>query len=391
MPPRPFNRPHTRGFVLDWPMAPNTRDISFASFNLYNLQLAGAPMYPQSRPYTPEEFDAKAGWLAGMLHRLDADVIAFQEVWAREALEAVFARAGLAETYRLAFITDGAWDGVAVACAVRAPWEIRGVVRHKAFPEAMRLVKRKQTMAQIRSAPPAADRDVDPEADREFTPSHEDEGVRVEIDEFARFVLQVTVGHATARQPEVPAIEVFCAHLKSKLATPLDDPEYLDPRLKPHRAAIGTALSTIRRIAEATALRILLDRAMEGNDKPTVVLGDLNDGQFTDTLAVLSGQPSFRVVAASTTAKRTDKGLYTGVQLQQLRSLGDVYYTHEYRNVREVIDHMLVSEQFYDWSDRRLWAFTEMRFFNDHVPAADRTQSDHGQVRASFDWEPVAP
>ena len=159
----------------------------------------------------------------------------------------------------------------------------------------------------------------------------------------------------------------------------------------PHRAAIGTALSTIRRIAEATALRILLDRAMEGNDKPTVVLGDLNDGQFTDTLAVLSGQPSFRVVAASTAGARSDTGLYTGVQLLQLRSLGDVYYTHEYRNVREVIDHVLVSEQFYDWSERRLWAFKEMRFLNDHVADGDRRRSDHGQVVARFDWEPVAP
>jgi len=371
-------------------MARNMRDITFASFNLHNLQLPGGAMYPQSKPYSDEEFAAKAGWAAEMLHRLDADVIAFQEVWAREALEAVFAAAGLADGYQLAFITDGAWDGVAVACAVRAPWEIRATVRHKAFPDAMRLVKRAQTMAEIRAAPPAADREVDPEADPEFTPSHEDEGVRVEIDEFARSVLQVTVGHARASRPEVPPLEVFCAHLKARLATPLDDPEYHDPRLRPHRAALGTALSTIRRIAEATALRIILDRAMTGNDHPAVVLGDLNDGQFSDVLAVLSGQPSFRVVAASTAARRSDAGLYTGVQLQQLRSLADVYYSHEYRNVREVIDHVLVSEQFYDWSDRRLWAFKEMRFFNDHVPVADRTHSDHGQVRASFDWEPAA-
>ena len=56
--------------------------------------------------------------------------------------------------------------------------------------------------------------------------------------------------------------------------------------------------------------------------------------------------------------------------------------------MREVIDHVLVSEQFYDWSERRLWAFREMRFFNDHVPAEDRERSDHGQVVARFDWEP---
>jgi endonuclease/exonuclease/phosphatase family metal-dependent hydrolase len=371
-------------------MAANMRDITFATFNLHNLQLPGDPMYPQSRPYSEEAFAQKSDWAAEMLHRLDADVIAFQEVWSRTALEAVFERAGLSATHGLAFITEGAWDGVAVACAVRAPWEIRGVVRHKAFPDAMRLVKRPQTMAQILAAPPVADGEVNPDADPVFVPSHEDEAVRVAIDEFARSVLQVTVGHARARRPSVPPIEVFCTHLKSKLATPLDDPEYRDPAIRPHRAALGTALSTIRRVAEAAALRIILDRAMTGNDAPVVALGDFNDGQFSDVMAILSGQPSFRVIATSTAARRSDRGLYTGVQLQQLRSLADVYYTHEYRDVRAVIDHVLVSEQFYDWSERRLWAFREMRFYNDHVPAADRNRSDHGQVRCAFDWEPAA-
>jgi predicted extracellular nuclease len=366
----------------------NMRDVSFASFNLHNLQLPDAPMYPRSRPYTAEEFAAKTRWAAAMIGRLDADVIAFQEVWAREALEAVLAEAGVDPGYRLAFITDGAWDGVAVACAVRAPWEIRAVERHKAFPPAMRLVKRKQSMAQLRAAPPDADARVDPERDPTFAPSQEDEGVQVAIEEFSRSVLQVTVGHA--RATEVPAIEVFCTHLKSKLATPLDDPEYRDPAVRPHAAALGSAISTIRRIAEAAALRIVVDGVMRGGDRPAVVLGDLNDGTFSDVLAVLSGQPSFRVAATSTAGERSDTGLYTGVQLQQLRSLGDVYYTHEYRNVREVIDHVLVSEQFYDWSEKRLWAFREMRFFNDHVPAEDRERSDHGQVVARFEWEPVA-
>lgn len=370
-------------------MARNMRDISFATFNLHNLQLPGAPMYAQSRPYSEPEYQEKVAWAAAMLRRLDADVIAFQEVWSREALQAVFAAAGLADTHGLAFIKEGAWDGVAVAAAVRQPWEILGSVRHKAFPDAMKLAKRKRSMAQIQAAPPAADREVDPEDDPEFVPSHEDEAIQVEIEEFARSVLQVTVGHSRARRPSVPPIEVFCTHLKSKLATPLDDAEYRDPTIRPHRTALGTALSSIRRVAEAAALRIILNGVMRATDHPVAVLGDLNDGQFSDPLAVLSGQPTFRVVATSRAARRSDDGLYTGVALQQLRSLGDVYYSHEYRNVREVIDHVLVSEQFYDWSDKRLWAFKEMRFFNDHVPVDHRSASDHAQIRASFDWEPV--
>jgi len=72
--------------------------------------------------------------------------------------------------------------------------------------------------------------------------------------------------------------------------------------------------------------------------------------------------------------------------MQQLRSLGDVYYTYEHRNVREVIDHVLVSEQFYEHSEKRLWAFRELRVVNDHVDRPERATTDHGIIRAAFDW-----
>ena len=96
------------------------------------------------------------------------------------------------------------WDGVAVACAVRAPWEVRAVSRHKAFPAAMRLRKREREHGGDRGGAAAADRERDAAAARVVGPSQEDEGVRVEIDEFARTVLQVTLGHGRARNPAVP-------------------------------------------------------------------------------------------------------------------------------------------------------------------------------------------
>ena len=379
-------------------MARNQRDIAFATFNLFNLQLPGQPMYAQSRPYDQAEFDAKIEWSARMLKRLDADVVAFQELWCREALEALFEAAGLRGNYQLVFIKEeGPWDGVTVACAVRRPWEVVRWQRHKAFPEGFRLKKRKRRMADIQADPP--DADLAHAADEavgtgDFLASHEDDEIKVKIDEFSRSPLQVTVCHGKAKRPDVPPIEVFCTHLKSKLPTLLDNPEFRDPLIHPHRQALGAALSTIRRVAEATALRVILNGVMAGSDHPTVVLGDLNDSQLSNALAILGEQPSYRVYAGSTAASANDRGLFTAVTLQQLRSLSDVYYTHEFKNVREVIDHVLVSEQFYDHAKNRKWSFREMRFWNDHMdeqpdPPLTRTYSDHGLVRAAFDWNPA--
>jgi exonuclease III len=324
-----------------------------------------------------------------MLRHLDADVIAFQEAWSADALSAVFGSSGLEDTHAIEFIREGSWDGVAVACAVRNPREILATKTHKAFPETMRLAKRKRSMASILAQPLMPMWKSTLTAILPLFPSHEDERIRVDFDEFSHSVLQVTVGYSKVRRPSVPPMEVFCAHLKSKLATPLDNEEHRDPAIKPHRAALGTALSTIRHVTEATALRIILNETMKENDLSVVLIWDLNDGEHYDQLAILLGQPSFRVMATSRAAKHDVDGLYSGVAMQKLRSLGDVYYTHEYRNVREVIDHILVSEQFHDWSERHLWAFMEKQFFNDHVPVKHCSASDHGIIRARFDWEPV--
>lgn len=46
----------------------------------------------------------------------------------------------------------------------------------------------------------------------------------------------------------------------------------------PHANALGQAMSTIRRTAQATALRVLLTEVMKGTVTPVIVLGDVNDG-----------------------------------------------------------------------------------------------------------------
>ncbi len=360
----------------------NSRDISLASMNLYNLQVPGGKMY-RGATYTQAEYDAKIAWTAGMLRRLQADVIAFQELWSREALADAFVAAGLSDQYQLAFITpEGTWRGITVAAAVRKPWVILDWERFKQFPLELSLTKRDVPESEI-LAPDAAD-----VRSEEVGANQEDEEADIRIDKFSRSPLRLTVGHS--ERSDVPPISVFCCHLKSKMPTQIDrgHPDYM--AMKPHATVIGAALSTIRRTAEATALRVILNKHMRDNDVPTVVLGDLNDGQMSNTLNILGDQPSYRVYADSRAARRNDDGLYNAATMQQLRTLDDVLYTHEFKGIREVLDHVLVSEQFYEHSVRRLWAFQELKVWNDHVDDHDdESSSDHGVVRARFDWWPA--
>jgi len=153
--------------------------------------------------------------------------------------------------------------------------------------------------------------------------------------------------------------------------------------------AIGSAISTIRRTAEATALRVLLNAVMKETDTPVIVLGDCNDGQHSNTLNILTGQPRYLV---GDSAGGADTGLYTAQTLQEYRDTRDVYYTHVFQDLRESLDHVLVSEQFYDNSRKRRWLFDGLVINNDHLNTEDHKangSTDHGVVQVHFKWKPV--
>ena len=319
--------------------------ISFASFNLYNFQAAGKRTRGSST-VSEEHYTLQRDWTLGRLRELDADVVAFQELWSRSCLDDVLGQAGL-EDYTAHYIKpEGVdWYDIANAIAVRAPWSVKGTVELiKDFPFDQ-LVK------------------VD-EGDGE------DDEVTVKITRFSRTVIKATLEHEDEGTPE---ITVFACHLKSKL------PVRARGITAPHRKAVGSALSTIRRTAEATALRMLLVDHMKGRATPTVVLGDINDDPLSNTLNILTDQPSM-----TKRSRGGDSALYSALFLEQLRSFRDVFYTHEHGNHRGVLDHVLVSEEFFEHSTDSVWELEEVLILNDHIDDKRKYTSDHGIIKASF-------
>ena len=129
---------------------------------------------------------------------------------------------------------------------------------------------------------------------------------------------------------------------------------------------------------------------MKDTEQQVVVLGDLNDGQHSNTLNILTGQP--RYLLSGHSKGGSDVDLYTTGTLQQYRSLRHVYYTHIYQNTMESLDHILVSQEFYDNSRKRVWAFKGLDIGNDHLEDHNHKETgttDHGIVRAHFEYRPA--
>jgi endonuclease/exonuclease/phosphatase family metal-dependent hydrolase len=336
--------------------------FSVATFNLYNLQLPGLAMNPGWPAWTDDEFAHKAEWIARQLTVLDADLVGLQELWSSEAMELVLADPALDGQYDL-LATPANGTKIVCAALVRKGL-LRGTPRWvETFPSELRL---------------------ESSGNDAQTPD-----VRVTIPHFSRPVLNFQV----ALREQAPLTEVFVAHLKSKLPERVYNEAWFAANqavFKPHASALGAALATIRRTAEATALRILLTNAMKGTVTPVLVLGDLNDGQHSNTVNILTEQPRYLV---GESRGGVDTGLYTAQTLQEYRDTRDVYYTYIHNDLRESLDHVLVSEQFYDNSRRRLWLFDGLIINNDHLNGEIHREagtSDHGVVRVDFAWRPAS-
>ncbi len=340
-----------------------SRTVSFSSFNLYNLNEPGLPMYRNQSGWSPELVQRKVEWSATMLRRARADVVGLQELWHRDTLERVVETAGLANDYVVLAPDNHSGQGIVCAALVRRDM-LDGVPEWIAdFPPAFRLQSRgedKQTASMF-----------------------------VDISKFSRPLLHFRVKPRRDRE----AIHVYVCHFKSKGPTQVtNDGWYRAARdlYRPHLSAIGAALSTIRRTAEALAVRLIVTDLTKDTRTPVVVLGDLNDGQESNTLDVLTEQPQF---LQPLSVGGRDTSLYSGQSLQQLRSLRDVYYTYIHQDMHGSLDHILVSEEFYDNSRRRIWKFDRLDIFNDHLNDARLLESegasDHGVVRAQFSYRPA--
>jgi len=201
--------------------------LSLASFNLYNLNLPGLRMYRDANGWSQEEYDKKIDWTARILREGQTDVWGLQEHWHNDALTEAVTRAGLEATHTLLMPPGHAGQKIQCAALVKSDILVGAPEWITDFPEAFLLKS---------------------SGEDEQTPS-----ISLDVKAFSRPVLTFKIKPARSKDE----IRVFVCHFKSKAPTRVDTENWYDRNedlYKPHRTALGAAISTIRRTAEAAAL-----------------------------------------------------------------------------------------------------------------------------------------
>ena len=325
---------------------PRWATLTVASCNVLNLAQPGRAFYAGQDPYSEAEHGRKLDWLGDRFKALNADVLAVQEVWDEVALRGAIARSGLRYTH------------VSVPGAENGPGQ-HGAQGTPRVGLATRL--KVEAIESLSDFPPEAALDV---------PG---------LGRHARFERPPLL--ATLVMKHGQRVHVLTAHLKSKRpkflqdeqGRPLEDPD--DPNV----AAVASVRSLLMRAAESLALRLKVVALLHRTQTPLVLMGDLNDGPHSVTTQLI----------AATTSAAYDKGardtaLYNAWDVQVGAALRrDVAYSHIHLGFPEVLDQVLVSEEFVAGQRRSIGDVLRMDVFNDHLhEGRDRSRSDHGFVRA---------
>jgi predicted extracellular nuclease len=333
--------------------------LSLATFNLLNLNEPGKKLY-DAAGWTQVQYNSKIDWTRSVIQRLNPDVMGLQELWHKKSITTAVAATGMADQYDILAPSSATGRGIVCGALVRKGLLVGEPDWIVKFPEKFILKS---------------------SGDDPQTPA-----ISVGIRSFSRPVLHFKVQPHDAHEP----VHVYVCHFKSKRPTEVYRENWYDkPVYSKHATNLGAALSTIRRTAEAAALRFILTEQMKGTRTGVIVLGDINDGQNSNTANILTEQPRFLV---GDSLGGGDVSLYTAQTLQEYRSSRDVYYTHIHNDMMESLDHVLVSEEFYDNSRRRVWMFDGMTVNNDHLNFDDHKQSgtnDHGLICATFKYKPI--
>ena len=333
----------------------NVTTLVAATANVLNLANPGRMFYANQDVYSQRDFERKINWLGGRIAALNADILTVQEVWDDAALKAAVNQSGLRYS---SVIVPGAENNETNNGEGKTP-PSSGAVNTPRVGIITRLdVDNIQSIAQF------------PDNVRVQVP---------ELGEYAKFERPPLL--AKLRMKHGQTIHVLTAHLKSKRPKFLQDAlgQITEDREDPKIQVRATLRSLIIRGAEAAAMRAVVVDVLQRTHEPLIVMGDFNDGPHSVTTQMIAATNE---VAYDKGAR--DTALFNAYEVQGEMALKkDVAYSHVHQGFPEVLDQILVSEEFLYNSRFSIGDVRRVDYFNDHLQEGkDRSRSDHGFVRA---------
>lgn len=321
------------------------------TWNLENLYEPGTEFGPE----TQEIYQQKLVALASVILHLDPDVLAVQEVGSPAAFhELVNLLAGRYTELRLSAHPDA--RGIRV-----------GFLSKHVIDETEEIL-------------------AFPEAGLPKVPGLDQQGNLIDVTSMGRGALRIQVSPT----PEFP-INFIAAHLKSKLLTYPSDTGR--PRYSPHheneRARVA-GIALLKRSAEAITLRVKANDLLEANtQKALILLGDMNDVTDAATTQILQGPGGSEIGTGG--FNRPDKGDDT--RMFNLAPLipPERRYSRIYNGSKELIDHILVSQELLPGQPRKLpvvdsFVDTSLPSVTDNpTERRDEPGSDHAPIIATFE------
>ena len=328
------------------------KQFYIATANLLNFANPNRIYYENAPAYSDNEYQHKLRGITDLLAKAHADIIAVQEVWDSQALEALAVGLGfkpehvvipLASNDKASPYTQG-----------------KGAQHTPAVGIITRFEQLENTLLE----------QVEPKAVIDIP----------DIGLYQRFNRPPLVLRVNAfGQP----ITIVTAHLKSKRAFFLRDEngQLLEDMDDPNIRVRAKLRSLCMRAAEAASIRMSIIQRLHHTREPLILLGDMNDvtGSVTTQLMSETGEVNYD-------KSMRDVALFDAARIQARYGwMKDVAYTHIYQGMPEVIDQLFVSEEFLPDSKFSLGQVERVDYFNDHLKwdYADRV-IDHGIIRAKI-------
>lgn len=330
----------------------NHKQFYIATANLLNFANPKRIYYDNAPAYDEQSYQRKVAGITDLLSKANADIIAVQEVWDSNALEAVATGLGFTpDQFIVPLASNDSNSRYTQGRGAQGTPAVGIISRFKPLEQ--------QLLQDVVSEAVIDIPDIGPYREFKRPP------LLLRVDAYG--------------QP----MTIITAHLKSKRAFFLRDKEgnLLEDMDDPNIRVRAKLRSLCMRASEAASIRMTIIERLRRTREPLILLGDMNDvtGSVTTQLMAETGEVNYD-------KSMRDVALFDAARIQARYGwMKDVAYTHIYQGIPEVIDQLFVSEEFLPDSKFAIGHVERVDYFNDHLKwdYEDRV-IDHGIVRAKI-------